>query len=67
MNWRIDVSDAVTYMFANNANTVAEITFRGEDAFGNEREFDCVMYFAITQMPEGLSQNEKHKVIPVIE
>lgn len=61
------MSDAVTYMYANNDNTVAEITFRGEDAFGNEREFECMMYFGIIQMPEGFSHSDRHKVVPIIE
>lgn len=67
VNWSLDVSDAVTYMFANNDNTVAEITFRGEDAFGNEREFDCMMYFAIIQMPEGMAAATDVRIVPVIE
>jgi hypothetical protein len=65
VNWSLDISDAVAYMFANNDNTVAEITFRGEDAFGNEREFECVMYFSIIQMPEGMEAAAKEIIDPV--
>jgi hypothetical protein len=63
----IDISDAVNYMFANDDNTVAEITFRGEDAFGNEREFSCTMHFALVQMPEGKAANPDFKVIAKTE
>ncbi len=67
LGWMLDVGDAVDYMFSNSDNTVAEITFRGEDAFGNEREFECTMYFALIMMPEPLSENGTRKVIPIKE
>lgn len=67
VGWMFDISDAVTYMVGNNDNTVAEITFRGEDAFGNEREFSCTMYFSLMLMPEPLSESGTRKVMPIKE
>lgn len=65
---QIDATNAVIYMYGNNDNTVADITFSGEDAFGNEREFSCSMHFGLMQMPETfLSDRKKRRLIPIIE
>ncbi len=47
----LDIADVVNYMFSNNENVVALITFTGEDAYGNEREFTCSMSFGIMMNP----------------
>jgi hypothetical protein len=47
----IDVTDAVTYMFANNDNTVAEITFSGVDAYSGENEWSCMMHYSLHMIP----------------
>jgi hypothetical protein len=67
VNWSIDVTDAANYMIAHDCNATAEMIFRGEDAFGNERTFSCMMYFGLIQMPETKTVVIDERDVPVIE
>lgn len=58
----LDVTDIFSYMYTNNDNVVAEITFSGEDAYGEEKEFSCKMYFAVMLAP---MFSEENRMIPI--
>ena len=58
----LDVTDVFDYMYTNNDNVVAEITFSGEDAYGEEKEFSCKMYFAVMLAP---MFSEENRMIPI--
>jgi len=49
-------------MIINNDNTVADITFSGVDAFGNEKEFSCQMNFGLMLLPESTDFLDKDAV-----
>ncbi len=43
---------ALTYMTANDVNTVADITFSGEDDYGDGKEFECKIQFSLILYPQ---------------
>ncbi len=48
----IPVKDPVDYMFANDDNTIAFLTFSGEDAYGDEKQFSVSMQYSIIMLSD---------------
>ena len=47
-----EADSALIYMTANDVNTVADITFTGEDDFGDGKAFECKIQFSLILYPK---------------
>ncbi|MCK4234150.1 hypothetical protein KAX75_06950 [candidate division WOR-3 bacterium] len=50
-NLWLEVDSALDYMDSLKCNSVAEITFTGEDDFDKGKEFECKIYFSLNLVP----------------
>jgi len=51
LNVYLNIASAVDYMYANNENTVAEITFSGEDDYGKGKEWHYTIHYSLLLTP----------------
>ena len=62
-NLWLETDEALDYMYSNDDNTVAEITFSGEDDYGKGKTFTCnKIYYALIKTP---TSGKKIKILPV--
>lgn len=63
INIWLETDAALDYMYANNDNTVAEITFSGEDDYGKGKTFTCnKIHFSLNKIP---SSSQKKGVLSI--